>query len=104
MMMTEHVICVSSPTEIQKDYSNALGNRVDAWMTTIQTEIKKWWTNALQDCVVIELVPFMDPELKLDIIDRLQTRGWSVREGNNGRFLILHPKEDVPVTTGGDVK
>lgn len=91
-MMVEYTKPVMSPVEIHKEYSSAVELRTEAWLSSIQTEIKRWWTNSTQDCVVVKTPAFMDPELKLNIIQKLQSRGWSVREGNNGKYLILYPE------------
>lgn len=91
--MAEKVIPVMSPEQIQKEYRLVMDNRAEAWLSGIQTEIKRWWTNSIQDAVVIKMPPYMDPELKLEIMQKLQSRGWQVREGNNGKFLILCPCE-----------
>lgn len=89
MSIAERTNPVMSPAQIIKAYPAHVQTRTDAWLSQIQTELKKWWTNATRDSVVIEMPPYMDPELRLEIIMKLQERGWTAREGNNGQYLIL---------------
>jgi len=94
-MTTEHVKQLpKSPKDRHNDYPRRLQICADNFICEIEKKITQFWSNLLMDTIVIEVPPSLAADVRMEVIDRLNAKGWEVLEGNHGQYFVLVPSED----------